>query len=180
MKKGKRFLSIALVAVIVAFTSSQSIFAQTQSRANASPCTTRAEHRQFDFWIGEWNVETPQGQRAGTNSIQRILDGCVIFENWTGAGGMSGKSFNFYNPAKARWQQTWVDDKGNVLELAGQFKDGAMRLEGESLAANRNKVMNRLTFFPLSPDRVRQLWEQSSDGGKTWSVAFDGAYIKKS
>lgn len=170
---------IALLAIIAAFTSGRTIIAQTQPQAAASPCATRAEHRQFDFWIGEWNVETPQGQRAGFNSIQRILDGCVIFENWTGARGMSGKSFNFYNAGTGKWQQTWVDDKGNVLELAGQFKDGAMRLEGESMAANRNKVMNRLTFFPLSADRLRQLWEQSSDGGKTWGVVFDGAYIRK-
>jgi hypothetical protein len=26
---------------------------------------------------------------------------------------------------------------------------------------------------------VRQLWEQSSDGGATWTVAFDGTYTKR-
>jgi hypothetical protein len=29
------------------------------------------------------------------------------------------------------------------------------------------------------PDRVRQLWESSDDGGKSWTVAFDGLYVRK-
>jgi len=30
--------------------------------ANATPCEHTPENRQFDFWIGEWNVETTTGQ----------------------------------------------------------------------------------------------------------------------
>jgi tetratricopeptide (TPR) repeat protein len=151
----------------------------SRAQANATPCASRAVHRQFDFWVGEWNVENPQGQRAGTSSVQLILGDCVVFENWTGAGGGSGKSFNFYNSNTGKWQQTWVDNVGGVLEFSGEFKDGAMRYSAESVAQNGSKTLHRLTFFNLAPGRVRQFWEQSTDGGKTWTAAFDGTYIKK-
>ena len=37
-------------------------------------------YRQFDFWIGEWQVHTPDGKLAGTNRITRrdIADGDPI------------------------------------------------------------------------------------------------------
>src|SRR5205807_2187690 len=48
-----------------------------------SPCMFQPEHRQFDFWVGEWRVQNAQGQPVGMSSIQRIENGCVILENWT-------------------------------------------------------------------------------------------------
>ena len=83
-----------------------------------------------------------------------------------------------YNSAKGKWQQTWVDNSGNMLELYGEFKDGAMRLVGENVR-NGQKTLQRITWHPLDKDRVRQHWEQSQDDGKTWSTAFDGLYTRK-
>ena len=141
------------------------------------PCKGSPEYRQLDFWVGDWDVQV-MGQPAGSSSVQRILGECVIFENWSGAGGMNGKSFNVYNAATGKWQQTWVDDRGSVLELAGSFSDGAMRFSGETKGA-KGKVLQRLTFFNLGHDKVRQLWEQSTDNGKTWAVTFDGLYTRR-
>jgi len=81
-----------------------------------------AEAHQFDFWIGEWNVTTPDGKAAGTNSIQPISGGFGLLENWRGAGGGSGKSLNTYNRTKRQWQQFWVG-MGGVLELTGGLDD---------------------------------------------------------
>lgn len=150
---------------------------QAKAQAIARPCDQVA-YRQFDFWVGEWEVKAG-GQLAGASSVQRILDGCVIFENWTGAGGGSGKSFNFFNSTLGKWQQTWVSNTGNVLELYGEFKDGVLRYEGQRPTPSGNKILHRLTFSQLPEGRVRQLWEQSQDGGQTWGVAFDGEYIRK-
>jgi tetratricopeptide (TPR) repeat protein len=144
-----------------------------------TPCMVIPEHQQFNFWVGEWDVKNPQGQQAGTSSIQRIVDGCVILENWTGAGGGSGKSFNFYDAGKAGWRQVWVGSNGIVIDFEGQYADGAMRYKSASIGANGQKTLGRMTFFNLGPDKVRQLWEQSTDDGKTWVVAFDGIYIRK-
>jgi hypothetical protein len=67
------------------------------------------EHRQFDFWIGEWEVTTPNGAPAGRNRIESILDGCALRESWAGAKGGSGNSYNAYDRQSGRWHQTWVD-----------------------------------------------------------------------
>ena len=153
--------------------------AQQASTQPAQPCRAAAEYRQLDFWVGEWEVHGPKGKIVGTSSVQLILNDCVVFENWTAVRGNAGKSFNLYNAQTRKWQQTWVDDQGGILVFTGEFKDGAMRYAGESLAPDGKPVLDRLTFFPLSEGRVRQLWEQSPDGGKTWKTVFDGTYIKK-
>ncbi len=151
--------------------------AQTPGNAPA-PCAA-AEHRQFDFWIGEWDVTNPAGAVAGKNRITQVLNGCVLLEEWAGAGGGSGKSFNLYDARRKRWQQTWVDGNGGILELHGGLtSSGTMVLAGDQPAQGGGTVRNRITWTPRSATEVRQLWETSSDGGATWTTAFDGTYRK--
>jgi hypothetical protein len=147
--------------------------------AIAHPCAGEAESREFDFWVGEWNVFDTTGQKVGASSVQRILGGCVIFENWTDAFGGTGKSFNYRNGKTGAWQQTWVDDKGTVTQYLGAFKEGEMHLQGESLGYDGKKSLTRMTFFNLGADKVRQLGETTADGGKTWTVSFDLTYVRK-
>jgi len=45
--------------------------------------------------------------------------------------------------------------------------------------AKKGAPIDRITWEPLPGGDVRQLWEQSSDGGATWTVAFDGRYTRK-
>ena len=124
--------------------------------------------RQFDFWIGEWVVEAG-GKIAGTNSIRPILDGCVLQENWLGAGGSAGSSFNFYNPQKGRWEQFWVWRNGTTLELEGQLEDGNMILSGTTVGEDGGTVRHRVAWYDKPDGTVRQWWETSTDGGATWS-----------
>src|SRR5690349_15545540 len=42
------------------------------------------EARQFDFWVGEWNVTNPAGKAAGQSKIESIAGGAGLLENWTG------------------------------------------------------------------------------------------------
>ena len=148
------------------------------AQRNLTPCKFAPEYRQFDFWIGEWNV-TAGGVLAGTSSVQLILDDCVLLENWTGATGYTGKSFNLYNNATKQWQQTWVDNSGTIIEFKGESAGNEVRFRSESAQADGSKVLGKMTFTKRSDGKVRQLWEQSTDQGKTWSVAFDGMYEKK-
>jgi hypothetical protein len=53
------------------------------------------------------------------------------------------------------------------------------RYEGVTIGKDGKKMLQRLTFFNLGPERVRQYWEQSSDEGKTWNAVFDGMYVRK-
>jgi hypothetical protein len=145
----------------------------------APPPCTLAEHRQFDFWLGAWDVADPAGKRAGSSRIESILGGCVLLENWTGASGFAGKSFNLYNADTGHWEQFWVDQTGSRLHLVGGLVDGAMVLRGVQDKPNsktRLKQHERITWTPNADGSVRQLWETSNDDGATWVVSFDGLY----
>ena len=86
---------------------------------------------------------------------------------------VTGKSLNIYDALRRTWHQTWVDSTGGLLVLEGQWSEGRMVLSSAS------NPIQRITWAPQPDGTVRQLWESSKDGGKTWSTAFDGRYVKK-
>jgi tetratricopeptide (TPR) repeat protein len=144
--------------------------------ANATPCEHTPENRQFDFWIGEWTVQTTTGQQAGTSKVERVLNGCALLENWSGGG--DGKSLNIYNVGKKQWQQFWVDSGGEVHEYSGGLVNGDMRFEGPASDHAGNRTMRRMTFTRLDGGRVKQKGEVSPDG-KSWSLEYELIYVPK-
>ncbi len=149
---------------------------------NLKPCASTPENRQFDFWLGEWNVETTQGGvPAGKSKIELILGDCVVQENWQSDGNpYSGKSYNTYNAALNRWEQYWVDNSAGNIFFYGGLKDGAMDYWTEEIPQTSGPPLKRhLQFFKLGPDKVRQFSQGSTDGGKTWTPEYDFTYIRK-
>ena len=164
-----------VAAAALALTFTQGLRAQSPT---PPPCST-AEYRQFDFWAGEWDVATKDGKAAGTSSVTRILGGCALLEEWTSLTGPSrGQSFNIYDSRTRRWHQSWVDNGGLLALFDGGLRNGAMVLEGDGAGPNGTTVRTRMTFTPLPDQRVRQLWESSSDKGVTWTPIFDGYYTR--
>jgi hypothetical protein len=145
--------------------------------AMAGPCDAPA-YRAFDFWLGEWQVRTPDGKLAGTNRIEREYDGCVLHERYTTGRGYSGESLNTYDPGRTRWHQTWVDNSGTLLLLDGTLREGKMVLEGETRSADARVTRHRITWTPNADGSVRQLWESTGTDGQ-WTIAFDGLYTRK-
>src|SRR6476646_4300389 len=84
------------------------------STSNAAPPASCAspEHRQFDFWIGDWRVHKPDGTFAGINRITLEYGSCVIHEHYVTGTGYSGESLNIYDASRKVWHQTWVDGTG--------------------------------------------------------------------
>ncbi|NIV94632.1 tetratricopeptide repeat protein [candidate division KSB1 bacterium] len=156
-------------------------FAKVLKRAdkNSRPCEYDPKHREFDFWVGEWDVYNKRGQKVGTNIITKDLNGCLIFEHWTSAGGGSGKSMNYYDPGDGKWKQNWVAAGGGVVRYEGEVKDGTMHFKGESIRRDGTKELARVVLEPISEGRVHHLIEHSKDGGKTWYVYFDATYVPK-
>ena len=118
-------------------------------------------------------------QMLGRNRITRLHKGCVLFENYR-AGGFSGSSLNTYD-ADRKWHQTWVDSSGGLLVIEGGLVDGKMVLAGETVDAGTAGRQGRQPHHvePLPDGRVRQLWETSTDKGRTWTTTFDGYYAKR-
>lgn len=154
-------------------------FAENAPSPTPPSCAT-PEYRQFDFWQGDWDVRDPSGKIVGRNRIVAVQGGCALQENWAGASGHSGTSLNIYDTDRKRWHQTWVDSNGGLLQLDGGIVDGAMVMRGETASDTPTKTsLQRITWTPQRDGRVRQLWESSSDGGRTWNVVFDGMYSKR-
>jgi hypothetical protein len=148
--------------------------------AQQQPPPPPAEASQFDFWIGDWEVTRPDGKVAGYNRIVAINGGRALLENWTSAAGsFAGKSLNSYDASAKKWKQFWVDTAGTVLELSGGIVDGKMVLAGTTRTLRGGEVQQRITWTPNDDGSVRQHWEQSTDGGTTWTTAFDGHYVRK-
>ena len=67
--------------------------------------------------------------------------------------------------------------EGSPLLLRGAFDGHAMVLSGDHASPQGGKpVRERITWTRNADGSVRQRWDQSGDGGKTWTVAFDGLY----
>lgn len=170
-----------LAASTLAVASALGGSAQAQAPAPAPAPCQGPEYRQFDFWIGEWKVFGPKGKQVGESRIELFGNGCALLENWTGSSGVTGKSLNMYDASDKQWHQAWVDSSGSRLLLDGGLVDGKMVLAADAPnpAKPGTTIRQRITWTPNADGSVRQLWESSSDGGKTWTVAFDGKYVKR-
>ena len=137
------------------------------SAQEAERVTDQAIYRQFDFWIGTWDVYNPQDVKVGENVIRKLDNGALLLENWTSTQGTTGHSMNFYDPARSKWRQIWVDDQGTVIDQEGAFRDGVMHFEGEHIYPDKEKASRkeliRMSFTPLADGQVRQFIEQSKD-----------------
>lgn len=147
---------------------------------NARPCMHDDRYKEFDFWLGIWDVR-PTGQPQAPparNVITKVNNGCVVHESWT-APGSAGQSFNIFDRTRGKWFQIWVDNSGGLHEYSGGIRDGAMVYEGEMPAPrpSTGRVRTRLTFTP-SARGVRQFSERTTDGGKTWQVNYDLFYAR--
>jgi hypothetical protein len=170
-----RFRALASALAVAAAAVAPPAWAQA---AAAAPACGSAEHKGFDFWLGEWNVHGPQGRLAGTNSIRREIGGCVLHERYDTGRGYSGESFKLYDAARGVWHQTWVDSSGLLLALEGGLREGRMVLQGQTLAADGKATRHRITWTPQPDGSVRQLWESTNASGD-WAVAFDGRYTRR-
>ena len=147
---------------------------------NAFPCRTDDAFHQFDFWIGDWEVRIADGTVAGENQISPGQGGCMLIEEWTGRSGISGTSLNYYNRTTGQWRQVWVGAGGSLIDIAGGWEDGAMRLLGTIwYVQSGNSSPFRGTWTPLDEGRVRQFFETADADGETWQTWFEGFYSRK-
>jgi tetratricopeptide (TPR) repeat protein len=140
------------------------------------PCMFAAGYRQFDFFMGDWDVFV-QGRKVGESHTKVLQNGCIVEENWV-TPLQTAQSFNFYNPVTKKWHQSYMDSNGGNWMMDGEYKDGALRYEG-FIYSPAGQVPVRMTFYNLEPGKLRQTSETSSDGGKTWVQGWDGLYIRQ-
>jgi len=152
-----------------------------QGQAPQYPCEEDARFAEFDFWIGEWDVHIANGTYAGSNTITSPHRGCVLIENWTGAGGSAGMSINYLDHESGEWVQIWNDSSGSQINIRGGLTDEGMLLVGTIHYVASNKTVPFRGLWTALPDgRVRQFFEQYNADNDTWATWFEGFYTRKS
>ena len=168
----KTLLALALAALVLAATA---VIAQSQPQYGCdSP-----ESRQLDFSVGEWDLTyiAAGGKEAKSrNRITKVLDGCVILEEFTGAPGtrLDGRSYSTYDRGTKRWKQVWVDNTASWLDFEGATVDGDMAFV-RSFTKDGKTTHQRMVFRDVKPESLRWLWQSSPDGN-TWTTQWDIAY----
>ena len=166
-----------MIRIILAAAMALPSLALAQPAAPPPPACASPEHRQFDFWVGRWQV-SPTGKPAvvAESLIERLYGGCAIREHWMPKANPGGGSLNSYVPAEKAWRQTWVGSSGERVEFKGGVAGGAMVLTGDWPGPDGKSRLVRMTYTKAADGSVRQLGEQSLDGGKTWGPSFDFTY----
>lgn len=150
-----------------------------EERSTIAACQDARLH-QFDFWIGDWDVFSANGDKLGENHISVVNKGCTLAEHWTNSSGGEGRSYNAFDVITQRWYQFWSDDQGSTLSLSGALQAGSMVLEGERPNPTDGKPQKqRISWTPNADGCIRQHWETSDDHGGSWQTAFDGVYRRK-
>lgn len=161
----------SLFSVIILCFVSPFILAQT----NCNCCSE--EYSKFDFWLGDWNVYDTTGTLVGENTIVKLEDNCIVNEHWKGKGGVTGRSYNYYNQSDSTWNQLWLDNKGSSLELKGTAEEDKMILKSKLIKGKKVAwYANKITWTKNEDNSVTQIWEIVDENDKVLSVAFVGIY----
>ncbi len=168
----KTVLLFLFVSLSVGFTNKS-----TAQQKNA-PCSSE-KYQEFDFWIGSWEVYSPQNKLIGLSTIQKLANACGIQEHWTSkTSTYTGTSYNYYNSTDDSWNQVWIDNLGASLILKGSFKAPQMILEGKSSNGKTTDTYNRITWTKNNDGTVIQLWQTIDKNNKVTQELFRGIYKK--
>lgn len=146
-----------------------------------APCACcTEEYNDFDFWIGDWVVYT-NGQMVGFNKITKLEGDCVVRENWKSVvSSHTGTSYNFYDKSEKKWRHIWIGSDGITVDIRGEYRDGKMVMIGDPVKDDKgNRLINKMTWYNNPDGTVRQVWEQSRDGGEAFTIQWEGIYRKR-
>jgi hypothetical protein len=164
-----RGVGLAFLSLILSGLAARAV-AQT---AASAPCGD-PEHRKLDFWLGDWDA-FDRGGAAKTPSarvrVESVLDGCALRELYEGADGSAGQSLTTYDATRKNWHQTWVTNRGGLLQIDGRFEGSRLVMAGKQARAGREEMV-RADWRPQDGG-VRETAEISVDGGATWKPWFD-------
>ena len=143
--------------------------------------TVAEKQREFDFWIGEWDVNlrvrqpdfTWKDSHKSVARIYTILDGKAILELWSEKeGGINGYSLRYYNPKKGAWD-LWLNWASNNQSATNGMECFFRHKRAECYSKRKineaSSLVSRYTFSDAQPNSVRWDDAYSRDNGKTWS-----------
>ena len=146
---------------------------ETTPTAPAMP----SEASQFDFWLGDWDVNWADGLSA-TNHIRKVLGDRVVQEDFDGErdAQLHGLSVSVCG-MDGRWRQTWVDNQGGYFALIGGPEGDDFVLT--SYRVSDNTPAQRMVFTDIGAHSLTWRWQRTTDSGATWSDSWVIYYTRR-
>ena len=167
--------------ILAAALAASSLGAYAQSR------DVPAEAKQFDFLLGQWQVDVKPkmpglaGMIHGSPKLQgtwkawRALDGFAV-EDELRIIDASGNPISLthgmriYSKADGRWKLSGLDAyRAAFSESSGVLDSGGeVHLSGRGVDAEGKPSLFRVRYYDISPKGFRLRQDRSSDNGQTW------------
>jgi hypothetical protein len=164
-------ICVVVTAAILLGAGGAALDAGPPRSSQAAACHS-PEARQFDFWIGSWDVsDFGREAKIAHVRVEPLLEGCALQEVYQDAEGLEGRSLSMYDPSTGHWYQSWMTNRGHRLDLKGGIRGHEMVLEGIDRAKGATLLVRGR--WKTVDGGVRETAATSSDGGKTWKPWFD-------
>lgn len=196
-----RFISGSMAAGVLLLAGAVHAQDDSQTPPFSPPCEgavwwaeSDASREDFDFWVGEWQVfDRESGLMVGFDDVEKVFGGCALRQRWrhmndvyTIAGAswrMQGGSHTALG-ADGLWHQTWIDNNGSRIPMAGQLDDnGVMVLQSDWIeyadrSGNAIRVRHRWHWDPQDDGTIHNWgFQQTESPRKTdWVKYYDIVY----
>ena len=177
-------LGLALLLLLLL---SAPLHAQHGGGGAAMPATTApAEARQFDFLIGQWELDVRpkvSGLAAMIHGAPRLLGTWKAWRAFDGFGvqdemrivDASGNpktltSFQrVYAESEKQWKISGLDVyRARYTNSTARWQDGEMRVNGEGTDSEGKAYQSRTRYFEIGKDAFKMTQDRSYDQGTTW------------
>jgi hypothetical protein len=160
--------------------------AQHGGAAPAAATAVPPEAAQFDFLVGQWELEVSpkvNGLAAMIHGAPKLVGSWKAWKAFDGYGlddelrifDASGNplslshSLRIFDAKAKRWQVSGLDVyRARFGSSNGQWQDGEMRLEGSGQNAEGKPVLTRTRFLEVTADRFKMRQDRSHDNGANW------------
>jgi hypothetical protein len=147
--------------------------------AERQSCAATVQDRGLDFWLGRWNVSDDERPSHASSVVSLELGKCLIVEHWTDPAGHRGENLFGYNRDANTWSGMFADNRGRIhIFVHGTVAAGKAELDGQSRGPHGEATLDRVTIVRMTSNDVEQRWQQSADGGTTWTTVFQGKYSR--
>jgi hypothetical protein len=172
------WLGAAAIAASAASAPMHHNAADAPRTAAPSPCTADSNFQRLAFWVGDWEVVDSTGAQYATQRVRSVLEACAITAEWASGGGYKGMALFAFDVRTGEWRQMYAANQvPSPASVELRKSDSSYRGLGvrfilllDPTAGEQKR--SRVTIMPLSDHRAMQLFEDSSDGGKTWHTVF--------
>lgn len=141
------------------------------------------EGRQFDFLIGDWDVQAmrynedgaPLFQYKASWNAKYLNDGRMIVDDFkayapTGQAISSYVTLRTYSETTHRWEMAGLSalQPAVAAQWHGEFKDGEMLLDATGNDPAGNMIKTKIRFFDITTSSFSWESKMSRDAGQTW------------